>query len=89
MLVINAAENFVRCKRLNQLTEGHIAEIIDTYQVRKAEPRDSRRVVIEEITKNDFNVDISRYISAAVVETEIALAATHDQLRKLRRLSRR
>ena len=38
---------------------------------------------IEEITKNDFNLNISRYISTAVGETEIDLAATHDQLQEI------
>ena len=33
-----------------------------------------------EIEKNDFNLNISRYISTAVGEIEIDLAATHQQL---------
>jgi type I restriction enzyme M protein len=33
-----------------------------------------------EIEKNDFNLNISRYISTAVGEAEIDLAATHQQL---------
>ena len=33
-----------------------------------------------EIEKNDFNLNISRYISTAVGEEELDLAATHDAL---------
>jgi type I restriction enzyme M protein len=33
-----------------------------------------------EIEKNDFNLNISRYISTAVAEEEIDLAATHAGL---------
>ena len=33
-----------------------------------------------EIEKNDFNLNISRYISTAVSEAEIDLDATHDEL---------
>ena len=33
-----------------------------------------------EIEKNDFNLNISRYISTAVGETEIDLEATHGEL---------
>ena len=33
-----------------------------------------------EIEKNDFNLNISRYISTAVGEEEIDLAATHREL---------
>jgi type I restriction enzyme M protein len=33
-----------------------------------------------EIEKNDFNLNISRYISAAVEATDIDLEKTHDEL---------
>jgi len=80
VLFINAAEHFVKGKRQNQLTEAHIAKIIDTYQFRKEEPRYARRVGMEEIEKNDFNLNISRYVSTAVGDAEIDLAATHLDL---------
>ena len=35
VLFINAAEHFVKGKRQNQLTDEHIAKIIDTYQHRE------------------------------------------------------
>jgi type I restriction enzyme M protein len=70
VLFINAAEHFVKGKRQNQLSEEHIAKIIDTYQNRTEEPRYSRRVEMAEIEKNDFNLNISRYISTAVGEEE-------------------
>lgn len=51
-----------------------------TYQHRKEEARYARRVGMEEIEKNDVNLNISRYVSTAVAEEEIDLAATHRQL---------
>jgi len=80
LLFINAAEHFVKGKRQNQLTEEHIAKIIDTYQFRKEEARYSRRVEMSEIEKNDFNLNISRYISTAQAEEEIDLETTHKSL---------
>lgn len=80
VLFINAAEHFVKGKRQNQLTDEHIAKIIKTYQFRDEEARYSRRVEMAEIEKNDFNLNISRYISTAVGEAEIDLTATHDEL---------
>ena len=80
VLFINAAEHFVKGKRQNQLTEEHIAKIIETYQFRKEETRYSRRVEMAEIEKNDFNLNISRYISTAVGEAEIDLQTTHGEL---------
>ena len=86
VLFINAAEHFVKGKRQNRLRNGEnggpddIKKIIDTYQFRKEETRYSRRVSVAEIEKNDFNLNISRYISTAVGEEEIDLAATHASL---------
>ena len=80
VLFINAAEHFEKGKRQNQLTDAHIAKIIKTYQFRGEEARYSRKVEMAEIEKNDFNLNISRYISTAVGEAEIDLAATHRAL---------
>jgi hypothetical protein len=83
VLFINAAEHFVKGKRQNQLNQEHIDKIIATYQQRQAEPRYSRRVEMAEIEKNDFNLNISRYISTAVAEAEIDLGAIHGELLSL------
>jgi type I restriction-modification system DNA methylase subunit len=80
VLFINAAEHFDKGKRQNQLKPEHIAKIINTYQFREEEARYSRRVEMAEIEKNDFNLNISRYISTAVGEAEIDLDDTHQQL---------
>jgi type I restriction enzyme M protein len=82
VLFINASgpEHFAKGKRQNQLRDEHIAKIIDTYKNRTNEPRYSRRVEMDEIGKNDFNLNISRYISAAVGEEEIDLTATNRAL---------
>jgi type I restriction enzyme M protein len=80
VLFINAAEHFVKGKRQNQLTDEHIAKIIKTYQHREEEARYARRVEMAEIEKNDFNLNISRYISTAVGEAEIDLDDTHQAL---------
>jgi len=80
VLFINAAEHFDKGKRQNQLSEAHIAKIIKTYQFREEEARYSRRVEMAEIEKNDFNLNISRYISTAVEAAEINLEDTHATL---------
>jgi type I restriction enzyme M protein len=80
VLFINAAEHFEKGKRQNRLREQDIQKIIDTYKTREPEPRYSRCVEMAEIEKNDFNLNISRYISTAQQEAEIDLSATHDDL---------
>ncbi|BBO21878.1 MAG: type I restriction-modification system subunit M [Rhodocyclaceae bacterium] len=80
VLFINAAEHFEKGKRQNQLRPEDIDKIIDTYRFRKEESRYSRRVSMEEIEKNDFNLNISRYVSTAEAEEEIDLASVHAEL---------
>jgi type I restriction enzyme M protein len=86
VLIINAAEHFEKGKRQNQLLPEHIDKIIDTYQFRKEESRYSRRVGMEEIEKNDFNLNISRYVSTAEADEEIALASVHAELVSLEQI---
>lgn len=80
VLFINAAERFEKGKRQNRLLPEHIDKIVSTYQVRKEEERFSRRVPMGEIVQNDYNLNISRYVSTAVAEEEIDLAAVHKDL---------
>ena len=83
VLFINAAEHFTKGKKQNLLSADHIAKIVDTYQHRTEETRYARRVEMAEIEANDFNLNISRYISTAVSETEIDLEATLASIHKL------
>lgn len=81
VLIINAAEEYEKGKRQNYLNEEHIKNIVDTYQQRPNEvERYARRVSMEEIAENDYNLNISRYVSTAEPEEQIDLKATHDEL---------
>lgn len=81
VLFINASELFEKGKRQNYLSQEHIDKIVSTYQFRKEEDRYSRRVSMEEISeKNDYNLNISRYISTAEAEKEIDLPTVNATL---------
>jgi type I restriction enzyme M protein len=80
VLFINAAEHFVKGKRQNQLTDEHIVKIIDTYRFRKEEDRYSKRIGMERIAAEGYNLNMSRYVSTAEQGIEINLSATHDEL---------
>lgn len=80
VLFINAAEHFEKGKRQNYLLPEHIDKIIESYQYRKEEERYSRRVPMEEIEKNGFNLNISRYVSTAQPEEIIDLKNIHSKL---------
>lgn len=80
VLFINAAEHFEKGKRQNRLLPEHIDKIIDTYQYRKEEERYSRRVSMAKIKENDFNLNISRYVSTAQAEKNIDLKKVNLEL---------
>ncbi|WFQ80854.1 type I restriction-modification system subunit M [Xenorhabdus sp. SF857] len=80
VLFINAAEHFEKGKRQNYLLPEHIDKIVDYYQFRKEEDRYARRVSMEEIEKNEYNLNISRYVSTAQPEEKIDLKAVHCEL---------
>lgn len=80
VLFIDAAEHFEKGKRQNNLTDEHIRKIVSTYQFRTEETRYSRCVPIDEIEGNDFNLNISRYISTATADDEINLDAVRERL---------
>lgn len=85
VLFINASdeEHFEKGKRQNRLLPEHIDKIIDTYQFRKEEVRYARRVSMEEIEKNDFNLNISRYVSTAKPEERVDLQVVNKELNVL------
>ena len=82
MLFINASDYFEKGKRQNRLNHEHIKKIVDTYQFRKEEERYSRRVSLEEIKskRNNYNLNISRYISTTVPEEIIELDEVQKNL---------
>jgi len=91
VLFINASELFEKGKRQNVLLPEHINKIIDTYQFRKEVKEElengslfvSRRVRMEDIEENDFNLNISRYVSTAKPEEPVDLAQIHSELADL------
>jgi len=86
VLFINASEHYEKGKRQNRLRDGgdgemnDIRKIVETYQFRKEETRYSKRVSMEEIEKNGYNLNISRYVSTSQSAEIINLKEVHDQL---------
>lgn len=82
VLFINASsdENFKKGKRQNTLRDSDVKKIVETYQYRKNIERYSRRVSMCEIKDNDYNLNISRYVSTAKEEAPIDLKDVHKQL---------
>ena len=87
VLFINAAEHFKPGKKQNTLREGDdgepndIQKIVETYQFRPEHiERYARRVSMEEIEKNGYNLNISRYVSTSEDEVQIDLEDVNAKL---------
>ena len=80
VLFINAADHFEKVKNQNRLRDEDIEKILSTYQHRKEEDRYARSVPMSEIESNDFNLNITRYVSTAQAEEAIDLSAVHEEL---------
>ena len=80
VLFINASEHFVKGKRQNTLKKANIKSIVETYKYRQESERYSRKVSMDEIEKNGYNLNISRYVSTAEDEVQIDLNEVNKRL---------
>lgn len=81
VLFINASEQYKPGKKQNSLEEKHIDRIVKTYQFRPDNiEKYARRVSMEEIEKNSYNLNISRYVSTSEDEVQINLNEVHEKL---------
>lgn len=69
IFMIDAKEGFAKDGAKNRLRECDIRRIVDTWQAQADVPHYSRMVPYAEIEKNDFNLNIPRYI--APVDKEV------------------
>lgn len=83
VLIINASEYFEKGKRQNTLLPEQIDKIVETYQYRKEEKKYSRRVSMDEIEKNGYNLNISRYVNTLPEEEIIDLEEVTRELEKI------
>lgn len=83
VLFINASgiEHYEKGKRQNTLEPKHIESIVNTYQYRRETERYSRRVSMEEIEQNGYNLNISRYVSTAKDEINVNLEDVNAKLK--------
>lgn len=69
VFMIDAKSGFMKDGAKNRLREQDIRRIVDVWQQQRDVPHFARFVPLEEIERNDYNLNIPRYISAP--DTEI------------------
>lgn len=77
---INEQESTRESTRTSSKINEDIQQIATTYRDRTAQERYAYRVAIQELIDNDYNRNISRYVSTAEAETEIDLSAVRAKL---------
>ncbi len=65
VLIIDASKGFVKDGKQNKLRACDVKKIADTYRERKEIPGFSRVVTRDEIRKNDYNLNIPRYVDSS------------------------
>jgi len=68
VLLIDASKNFIKVGKQNVLQEKDIAKIVDIYMNKEEEKGYSHLATREEIIKNEYNLNIPRYVEAINVE---------------------
>ncbi len=71
ILFIDASKEFAQGRDQNELTTEHIDKIVNAYVNRKEIEKYAHVALMEEIEKNDYNLNIPRYINTAEEKTSI------------------
>jgi type I restriction enzyme M protein len=69
VLFIDASESYQKGKKQNVLRESDVQKIYDAVVARKDIPHFAKLVSMDEIVRQDYNLNISRYVSAKQEET--------------------
>lgn len=76
VLIIDASKGFVKDGKQNKLRACDVKKIADTYRERKEIPGFSRVVTRDEIRRNEYNLNIPRYVDSSVAPTKYDIYAT-------------
>ena len=80
VLFIDASKEFTSGKTQNVMDNGHIERVLETYRTRAETEQYAHVASPEEIAKNDFNLNIPRYVDTFEPEEEIDVAAVQKEI---------
>ena len=82
VLFIDASKKFDKGKKQNEMTDVHINEVMELYSKRETVEKESFLASFEEIEKNDFNLNIPRYVDNFEKEEEIDMNDLLSEMKK-------
>jgi type I restriction enzyme M protein len=80
ILFIDASREYQPAKTQNLLLEEHISKIVDAFKQREDVEKYARDVPLSEISDNDFNLNISRYIDTFEAEEAIDIKVVQAEI---------
>ena len=82
VLFIDASKKFDKGKKQNTMTDKHIDEILDLYKKRETVDKEAYLASFEDIEKNDFNLNIPRYVDNFEQEEQIDINTLLADMKK-------
>ena len=80
---IDASKEFEKGKTQNYITDEHIEKIVKAYTDRQDIDRYCHIASLEEIDKNDYNLNIPRYVDTSEKEPEIMLEDVFKEIQNI------
>ena len=78
---VDASKYYKKVKTNNELTDEDIKRIVDAYKNREDIDKFARKVNLDEVKKNDYNLNIPRYVDTSEEEPEIDLKEVTAKIR--------
>ena len=75
VLFIDASNLYEKEKKQNVMKEEHIERVLELYNNRESVEKEAYLASYEDIVKNDYNLNIPRYVDTSEEEPEIDLKA--------------
>lgn len=82
VLFIDASKKFNKGKKQNEMTDEHIESVIDLYMKRETVDKESYLASFEDIEKNDFNLNIPRYVDNFEKEEPVDINALLTEMKQ-------
>lgn len=83
ILFIDASKEFEKVKTQNKLRPQHIQKIVETYRDRKEIEKYSHLATLQEVSENDYNLNIPRYVDTFEEEELIDIKAVMAEIKEL------
>ncbi len=83
VMFIDASEGFEKVGNQNVLRDEHINHIVQVYRERKIEDKFSYEATSQELTENEFNLNIPRYVDTFEEEEPVDLEVVSNELEAL------